>query len=122
MDGEFAATFTRRKKQNGVAVALVELEFDLQIRNDVTASRQQFNDLLGGNGWTINSAEFTVAYQGEGQLTWDRKAGRAVSLTIEFEVIETDSSESKKSSADGDHLFEELKVSHGSGKLGYLFE
>ncbi|MCB9915409.1 MAG: hypothetical protein H6828_09705 [Planctomycetes bacterium] len=122
-EGEVRATFAGRKKVDGVAVAIVELEVDVVRRTDTTANQRAFLRLMDpSERWTLEAAEYTVAYEGSGRLLWDRKEHRAVGLELALELVVTDRSE-QTTEEDGEvHRALEESVSHGRCSLEFAFE
>lgn len=93
VEGEFIATFDGMRKTDDGEVAVIKFTFELSNAVDLTeATRASLEDaeLPEGVGeMEVEHVDLEIAYEGEGELTWDLDAGhfRTFTASGDFEML-----------------------------------
>jgi hypothetical protein len=93
VEGEFIATFDGMRKTDDGELAVIKFTFELSNAVDLTeATRASLEDaeLPEGVGeMEIEHVDIEIAYEGEGELTWDLDAGhfRTFEASGDFEML-----------------------------------
>jgi hypothetical protein len=93
VEGEFIATFDGMRKTDDGEVAVIKFTFELSNAVDLTeATRASLEDAElpeGVDEMEVEHVDLEIAYEGEGELTWDLDAGhfRTFTASGDFEML-----------------------------------
>jgi len=89
LEGEATATFAGMTEVDGVSLAVIEIEIEIDTAKDMS---ELIEELIGeevpeGMEFNLDRVDVEFAYEAEGQCLWNVRAGHAHSLSLEGEAI-----------------------------------
>lgn len=89
LEGEATATFAGMTEVDGVSLAVIEIEIEIDTAKDMS---ELIEELMGeqipeGMEFNLDRVDIEFAYEASGQCLWNVRAGHAHSLSLEGEAI-----------------------------------
>ena len=90
LEGEVTATYRGTRDEDGVTVAVIEIEADVSAANDLTDYMEGMMDGMDTGGMEIemeiDSFDVEFMFEGQGELLWNVESGVLYSLTMSGET------------------------------------
>jgi hypothetical protein len=89
LDGEATATFAGMTEVDGVSLAVIEIEIEIDTAKDMSELIEELvgEELPEGMDFNLDRVDVEFAYEASGQCLWNVRAGHAHSLSLEGEAV-----------------------------------